>query len=68
MDRLEAGESFTVTRNGRAVGTLSPLNGPRQFVPSNELLTAFEGLPALDAAQLRADADAFFADQGDRVG
>ncbi|MCL2471501.1 MAG: prevent-host-death protein [Propionibacteriaceae bacterium] len=67
MDRLEHGDSFIVTRNGRAVGTLAPISGPRQAVPSDELVAALSDLPPLDYARLRADGDRFFADEGDRI-
>ncbi|MDR0592870.1 MAG: type II toxin-antitoxin system prevent-host-death family antitoxin [Bifidobacteriaceae bacterium] len=74
MDRLEQGEQFTVTRGGRPVATLAPLAplaplaGRRRAVPSEELLAAMADLPPLDFAQLRAEADTFFGDEGDRVG
>jgi prevent-host-death family protein len=68
MDRLEQGQSFTVTRNGRALAELTPLGNRRRSVPSAELLTAFSDLPPLDFRQLRTDADTLFADEGDRVG
>jgi len=67
MDRLEAGDSFTITRNGQPVGTLLPLKGPRLLVPTDELFAALSDLPPQDAAQLRADADSFFGDEGDRL-
>jgi len=67
MDSLEAGDSFIVTRNGRPVGTLLPLTGPRQSVPSDELVAALRDLPPLDFAQLRTDQDRFFGDDGDRI-
>jgi len=67
MDSLEAGDSFVVTRNGRPVGTLLPLTGPRQSVPSDELVAALSDLPPLDFAKLRADGDRFFEDGGDRI-
>lgn len=67
MDSLEAGESFIVTRNGKPVGTLMPLTGPRQYVPSDELVAALADLPPLDFATLRADGDRFFGDEGDRI-
>jgi len=68
MDRVEAGETFTVTRHGRPVARLVPMAGPRQAVVTAELRAAFAGLPRVDAAQLRRDADEFFDDDGDRVG
>lgn len=67
MDRLESGETFTITRRGRAVGTLVPMTGPREAVPSAELLAAFSDLAPLDYIALRSDADRFFNDDGDRL-
>ena len=67
MDSLEAGDKFIVTRNGKPVGTLLPLTGPRQSVPSDELVAALGDLPPLDFARLRADGDRFFGDEGDRL-
>jgi prevent-host-death family protein len=57
MRRVEAGESFIVTRNGVPIGELTPLKR-RQFVPTEELLEAFRGAPRIDYEQLRADLDA----------
>jgi prevent-host-death family protein len=68
MDRVEQGERFTVTRNGRPIAELTPLAGPRQAVPTDELIAAFAHLPTIDYTQLRAEADQFFGDDGDRVG
>jgi antitoxin (DNA-binding transcriptional repressor) of toxin-antitoxin stability system len=68
MDRVEQGQSFTITRGGRPVAELRPITGRRRAVPSEDLLAAFDDLPPLDFRLLRADADAFFADGGDRIG
>jgi prevent-host-death family protein len=68
MDRLEAGEEFVVTRDGRPVGRLVPLSGPRTVVPTRELLAAFAHIPSVDPATLRAEMDEFFGDGGDRIG
>ena len=67
MDRVEGGESFTVTRSGRPVAELLPLGGRRAAVPIAELLAAFSDLPPVDLGALRAEADTFFGDDGDRV-
>jgi len=61
MRALDRGESFTVTRNGVAVGELAPV-GRRRRVSSSSLLEAFEHVPPIDADRLRADLDAV-ADQ-----
>jgi prevent-host-death family protein len=57
MRRVEAGESFIVTRNGVPIGELTPLKR-RQFVPKDEVLEAFRGAPKIDYEQLRDDLDA----------
>jgi prevent-host-death family protein len=57
MRRVEAGESFIVTRHGVPVGELRPLPR-RQFVPTDELLEALRGAPRIDYERLRADLDA----------
>ncbi|HEX2160966.1 MAG TPA: hypothetical protein VHF88_04005 [Thermoleophilaceae bacterium] len=61
MRALDRGERFVVTRNGVAVGELSPI-GRRRFVGAEALLDAFARTPPVDAARLRADLDAL-ADQ-----
>ena len=58
MRALDDGESFVVTRNGVAVGELRPL-GRRRFVSRAQLMAAFAGSPAIDAARFRRDVDAF---------
>jgi len=69
MDGLEAGESFTVTRNGRPVGELTPIaggivpiTGPREFVPTAELMAAFAHHGHVDYKQMRTEIDEFFGD------
>jgi prevent-host-death family protein len=57
MRRLDAGESFVVTRNGVPVGELVPLRRQR-FVPREAVMAMFANAPAIDAAQFRADIDA----------
>jgi prevent-host-death family protein len=68
MNRLEDGEEFVITRDGRPVGRLTPITGPRTAVPTRELLAAFAHIPPVGAAALRAEMDEFFGDGGDRVG
>ena len=62
MDALQAGQRFTVTRDGHPVGELLPITGPRQGVPTRELIAAFAKLPTIDYRAMRADMDAFFGD------
>jgi antitoxin (DNA-binding transcriptional repressor) of toxin-antitoxin stability system len=57
MRALDRGESFVVTRNGVAVGELSPVKA-RRFVDADMALAAFAGAPRIDGARLRADVDA----------
>jgi prevent-host-death family protein len=57
MRALDAGEDFVVTRNGKPVGELRPYRR-RQFVPSKQLIAAFQNVPGIDYEELRADLDA----------
>ncbi len=56
MRGLDSGESFVVTRNGVAVGELSPVRR-RRYVSRDAALAAFSRSPAIDAARFRADLD-----------
>jgi prevent-host-death family protein len=67
MDRVEAGERFTVTRNGRPIAELVPITGPRVFVPTAEVAAAMAHLPRIDYQQMRREADEWFGDDGDRI-
>lgn len=58
MRALDAGESFTVTRNGVPVGELVPVRR-RSFVARDAALRAFATAPALDADRFRADVDRY---------
>lgn len=62
MRRLDRGESFIVTRNGVAVGELTPVRR-RRFVPRDRALAAFAGAAPVDAQRLRSDLDRH-VDQG----
>ena len=57
MRRLDAGESFVVTRNGQPVGELTPLRRQR-FVTADTVAALFHAAPPIDADQFRADLDA----------
>lgn len=61
MRRLEEGETFIITRNGKQIATLSPSTRPF-VVATAELQQAFRSLPAMSYADLRRDLDAV-ADQ-----
>jgi prevent-host-death family protein len=55
LERVERGETFTVTRDGRPVAELRPL--PRPPLRAEALLSRWRHLPVVDAAKLRADVD-----------
>lgn len=58
MRALDDGESFVVTRNGVAVGELTPIRPARRsFVPIDEVLDAFASAPAIDFQRFREDID-----------
>ncbi len=56
MRELDRGESFIVTRNGTPVGELAPVRR-RRFVPAAAVLSAFAGLPEIDAKRFFEDVD-----------
>jgi antitoxin (DNA-binding transcriptional repressor) of toxin-antitoxin stability system len=56
MRALDRGENFVVTRNGVAVGELTPVRR-RRFVAAEAALAAFAGAPKIDAARFRSDVD-----------
>jgi prevent-host-death family protein len=56
MRRLDEGESFIVTSNGRPVGELNPLHRPR-FVSSIAAAAMFSSAPPIDAKKFRKDID-----------
>lgn len=56
LDRVEAGERLTVTRNGKPVAELVPL--VRGDLALDELLRRARTLPPVDPDELRADIDA----------
>jgi prevent-host-death family protein len=71
MRRVEAGESFVVTRNGRAIADLIPHQGtdePRRRLTLGELQDRMRELPDIDVEEWYADRgrdDAIFGD--DRI-
>lgn len=56
MRALDRGESFTVTRNGVAVGELTPVH-PRRFVAKDAVLRALVDTTSIDPARFREDVD-----------
>ena len=57
MRALDNGDTFVVTRNGVAVGQLTPI-ARRRFVSREAALAAFAGAAAIDADSFREDLDA----------
>lgn len=57
MRALDAGVSFLVTRNGVAVGELTPLRR-RRFVARAEVLAGFAHAARIDYQRFRSDLDA----------
>jgi prevent-host-death family protein len=55
LRRVEAGERLTVTRDGRPVAELVPLE--RRPLPIETVLEHYRNLPPLDPAALRRDID-----------
>jgi prevent-host-death family protein len=58
LQRVARGETLTVTMDGKPIAELRPLKG-RGLSP-DELRRRLKGLPAVDAAKLRADIDRLF--------
>ena len=56
IDRVAAGETLTVTRDGKPVAELRPL--PRPPLSSAALLERFRHIPPVDPYELRRDIDA----------
>lgn len=56
MRALDAGDTFLVTRNGIAVGELSPI-ARKRFVAKDAVLTAFARAAPIDAQRFREDID-----------
>jgi prevent-host-death family protein len=55
IDRVEAGERLTVTRDGRPVAELRPL--PARALRASTLLKRWSRVPSIDRHRLRADLD-----------
>jgi antitoxin (DNA-binding transcriptional repressor) of toxin-antitoxin stability system len=58
MDAVEAGQAFTVTRDGHQIGELIPLRRRRRFVSRQEFAAMSRNAPAIDIEAFRADQDA----------
>jgi antitoxin (DNA-binding transcriptional repressor) of toxin-antitoxin stability system len=57
MNAVQAGQAFTVTRDGHQIGELIPLRRRRRFVPRGEFAAMSRSAPDISL-------DAFRADQG----
>lgn len=68
MDDVERGATYVITRAGKPVAELRPLAQRRRFVPMDEVVEAHRRLPPVNFTRMRAEADSFFGDGGDRVG
>jgi len=53
LDRVERGETVTITRDGRPVARLSPLPTPR--LTAHALVERWRGAPRIDGETLRRD-------------
>lgn len=58
MDAVEAGQTFTVTRDGHRIGELVPLRRRNRFVTRAEFDSMSRGAPELSLDGFRADQDA----------
>jgi prevent-host-death family protein len=56
IDRVQAGEQITITRDGRPVALLVPVTATS--VPVMQLMARWRRLPAVDPVSLREDIDA----------
>jgi prevent-host-death family protein len=56
VDRVERGETVTITRSGKPVAELRPVR--KQGLTAEELLARCRRLPAVDPSALHADIDA----------
>lgn len=58
MDAVQAGQSFTVTRDGHRIGELIPLRRRRRFVSRAEFAAMSRSAPDLSLDAFRADQEA----------
>ena len=65
MDAVEAGQSFTVTRDGHRIGELIPLKRRRRFVPRAEFAAMSRSVPDISVEAFRADQDATAVQEAD---
>ena len=58
MDAVERGQAFTVTRDGRRIGELTPLQGRRRFVTREQFVDLSRTAPGVDTEAFRRDQEA----------
>ena len=63
MDAVQAGQSFTVTRDGHQIGELIPLRHRRRFVPRSQFAAMSRTASDVSLEAYRAD-QAVTAEQG----
>jgi len=56
VDRAAAGETITITRDGKPVAELRPIRKPP--MTAARAVALFQGLPEVDPVKFRADIDA----------
>ncbi|HEY9439825.1 MAG TPA: type II toxin-antitoxin system prevent-host-death family antitoxin [Streptomyces sp.] len=59
MDAVEAGQTFTVTRDGHRIGELIPLRRRRRFVPRADFAAMSRTAPDISLDTFRNDQDAY---------
>ncbi|MFE6054589.1 type II toxin-antitoxin system Phd/YefM family antitoxin [Kitasatospora sp. NPDC056446] len=65
MDAVQAGQSFTVTRDGHRIGELVPLRRRRKFVSRAEFAAMSRSAPDISLDAFRADQEATAKHQAD---
>ncbi|MEV0534960.1 prevent-host-death protein [Kitasatospora sp. NPDC050463] len=65
MDAVQAGHSFTLTRDGHRIGELIPLRRRRRFVPRSEFAAMSRSAPDISLAVFRTDQDTLADQQTD---
>lgn len=60
LDRVEAGETVRVTRDGRAVAELRPLADDGRWLTTTEIIELTRQLPPMDLDEFRRDLDALY--------
>ena len=55
MDAVEAGQAFTVTRDGHRIGELVPIRNRRRFVPRPAFAVGSRAAPSIDIDTFRGD-------------